>query len=79
MIDFIDRADEKDISGRIFYGNFYLGLYFDSICELTKDDSDFDGVAERFLRVPAHSRKYREDDMWFHLPRILYDKRFISK
>ena len=69
MLDYIGQADEKDFEGRRFYGNFYLGLYYDSIKNME--------LSEAFLQYPRESKKYRSNDMWYHLPRVLYDKRFV--
>jgi hypothetical protein len=68
MLEYIGGADEKDFEGRRFYGNFYLGLYFDSLRNLE--------LCEGFLQYPKESKKYRSHDMWFHLPRVLYARRF---
>ena len=71
MLDYIGKADENDFEGRRFYGNFYLGLYFDSM-----NSSE---LSEAFLQYPQESKKYRSHDMWFHLPKVLYNKRFKNK
>lgn len=47
-----------------FYGNFYLGLYFDSM-----NDTE---AAKHFLSYPATSNRYPNLDMWYHVPRLLY-------
>lgn len=56
MLEFIGLADERDFEGRRFYGNFYLGLYFDSM-----KNAD---LSEAFLQFPSTSRKYHHNDMW---------------
>lgn len=56
MLEFIGLADERDFEGRRFYGNFYLGLYFDSVQNIE--------LSEAFLQFPSTSRKYSENDMW---------------
>lgn len=68
--------------GAIFYGNFYLGLYFDSIgthafsvtlyAYTVTGDS---GLAQAFLRFPFESARYPPSDMWYHLPRALFRMR----
>jgi hypothetical protein len=68
MMLFIGNADEKDFTGRNFFGNFYLGLYYDSI-----GNTD---LAQLFLSLPARSRKFNPNDMWYHLPRVYFEKRF---
>lgn len=70
LLDFIGTADEKDFSGTSFFGNFYLGLYFDSI-------GDMD-MSRTFLSIPKNSNRYPTRDVWFHLPRVLYEQRFGS-
>ena len=70
MLLYIGYIDEPkdDFTGRHFYGNFYLGLYYDSINNIE--------LSQTFLHIPCNSMKYKENDMWFHLPRVLYDRRF---
>ena len=68
MLDIIGRADQSDFGGTIFFGNFFLGLFFDSIGNK--------GYAQAFLNRPSESTRYPPNDMWFHLPRVLYDMRF---
>ena len=53
----------KDVAGLLFYGNFYLGLFYHSIGETD--------MARFFFQIPAESTKYASKDMWFHLPKIL--------
>jgi len=71
MIQFIEAVSDNDFTGRKFYGNFYLGLFYDSIGE--RD------MSALFLSFPCKSRKFSDKDMWFHLPRIFFDCRFTSK
>lgn len=71
MINFIEAVSDNDFTGRKFYGNFYLGLFYDSIGEYD--------MAELFLSFPCKSRKFSDKDMWFHLPRLLFDRRFNEK
>lgn len=35
MLELIGASDERDVMGARFFGNFYLGLYYDSIGSLT--------------------------------------------
>ena len=67
---FIGKPDQEDFEGNSFYGNFYLGLYFDSIGN--------DYFANTFLSIPAQSRKYSDSDMWFHVPKMLCKERGIE-
>lgn len=67
MVGETDR--EKDPSGLFFFGNLYLGLYFDS-----RHEPD---MAQVFLsHVRSSSIKKSARDMWHHLPKVLYDQRF---
>lgn len=61
----------KDVDGSYFYGNFYTALYYDSIQE--------EDMMKAFLEYPANSNRYPPTDLWFHLPRILYDTRSVQK
>lgn len=70
MLCELEKIDEKDPLGIRFYGNFYLGLYFDSVGQ-----SD---LAESLLSFPALSSRYRSDDMWYHVPRMLYRIRYSN-
>jgi len=70
LLDMIGTADEKDFSGNNFFGNFFLGLYYDSV-------GDMD-MARVFLSLSKNSNRYPEKDMWYHLPRVLYEQRFGS-
>jgi tetratricopeptide (TPR) repeat protein len=70
MMEFIGGVDEKDTFGFAFFGNFYLGLYYDSI-----GNRDF---AKTFLQFAAASTRYPEKDMWYHVPRVLYDARHFD-
>lgn len=68
ILEFFGNEDEKDVMGRRYYGNMYLGLYFDAMGE--KD------LAQAFLAIPAQSSRYGETDMWYHIPRIFYRNRY---
>lgn len=70
VLEQIGSADEKDLYGLRYYGNFYIGLYFDSIDEL--------GLCQAFLSIPNDSDRYSKRDMWYHVPRFLYKQRFLS-
>ena len=70
VLEQIGSADEKDLYGLRYYGNFYIGLYFDSINEL--------GLCQAFLSIPNDSDRYSKRDMWYHVPRFLYKQRFLS-
>lgn len=67
MMGLIGEADERDVFGFRFFGNFYLGLYFDSVNEAD--------LARVFLSFPKDSNRYPEKDMWYHVPRYLYTLR----
>ena len=67
MISFTGNPSEKDLSGNYFYGNFFIGLYFDSIGEPS--------FAEVFLAIPNESTRYSQKDMWYHIPRLLVSNR----
>jgi len=58
-----EEKESRSGPGAIFYGNFYLGLYFDAIGEVD--------LAKAFLEIPASSTKYSRNDMWYHLPRVM--------
>lgn len=68
LFSLIADTDEKDAGGVRFHGNFFLGLYHDSI-----GDAD---LAEAFLKYPAESVRYPPNDLWYHVPRLLYLERF---
>lgn len=42
-------------------------MYFDS-----KGDAD---MARAFLSIPCSSGKYKEGDIWYHVPRLLCEQR----
>ena len=65
MIDFIGSSDERDQLGVRFFGNFYLGLFYNSMKEFT--------LAKLFSSIPANSNRYPVVDMWHHLPKVLDD------
>ena len=67
MMTIIGDTDERDVFGFRFFGNFYLGLYYDSVNE--------EDLARVFLSYPKESTRYPERDMWFHVPRYLYTLR----
>ena len=67
MMSIIGGTDERDVFGFRFFGNFYLGLYYDSVGEAD--------LARVFLSFPRDSTRYPERDMWFHVPRYLYTLR----
>jgi tetratricopeptide (TPR) repeat protein len=67
MMEAIGSADERDIFGFRFFGNFFLGLYYDSIGEAD--------LARVFLSFPRDSTRYPDRDMWYHVPRFLYTLR----
>lgn len=69
LLEQIGQVDEKDIYGLRYYGNFYLGLYYDSINE--------PGLSQAFLMIPNESNRYDKRDMWYHVPRMLYKRRFL--
>jgi tetratricopeptide (TPR) repeat protein len=70
QLEFVGATDpnDKDMFGIRFFGNFYLGLYYDAIGE--------PGLAQAFLTIPYTSNRYPARDMWYHIPRILYEQRF---
>lgn len=65
MLEIVGTADERDFSGVRFFGNFYLGLYYDSM--------NIGELSLSFLDIPANSFRYPSKDMWFHLPRVMKD------
>lgn len=71
LLDFIDQRsmrDTQDVAGIRFYGNMYLGLYYDARGEPE--------LAQAFLSLPAQSSRFGPNDMWHHVPRLLYRHRF---
>jgi tetratricopeptide (TPR) repeat protein len=67
MMTIIGDTDERDVFGFRFFGNFYLGLYYDSVNE--------EDLARVFLSYPKESTRYPDRDMWYHVPRYLYTLR----
>jgi len=67
MLSIIDAVDDKDVFGIRFFGNFYLGLYFDSVGE--------HDLAKTFLAFTRESKRYPDRDMWYHVPRMLHTTR----
>ena len=67
MMNIIGDTDERDVFGFRFFGNFYLGLYYDSVGEAD--------LARVFLSFPRDSTRYPDRDMWYHVPRYLYTLR----
>ena len=63
LMDMIGSYGENQLNSGIFYGNFYIGLYFDSINDIH--------MATAFLEIPRESTRFKQDDMWYHLPRLL--------
>jgi hypothetical protein len=68
VMTLIDNVDEKDSMGFHFHGNFFLGLYYDSIGDAA--------MARAFLQFPATGARYPTNDMWYHIPRMLFSRRF---
>lgn len=68
MLEIFGSCDGLDTLGRSFLGNFFLGLYYDSVGE--------SGLAQAFLSIPKESARYSSRDMWYHLPRVFYDLRY---
>ena len=62
-----ENTDGNDLVRTSFFGNFYLGLYFDAT------DNEYFGQA--FLSICAASEKYPKNDMWYHLPRVFVKER----
>jgi hypothetical protein len=67
IIETIGAVDDRDLLGTRFFGNFYLGLYFDSTGERE--------LAKSFLELPAMSDRYPSSDLWHHVPRVLNEIR----
>ena len=67
MLTILDEQDEKDVFGHRFFGNFYLGLFHDSIGEYD--------LAKTFLSFTRNSNRYPDKDMWYHVPRVLFSCR----
>jgi len=63
MMDMIGQSDNRDFLGLQFFGNFYLGLYYDSVGNAE--------LAKLFMDFPTSSTRYSKQDMWYHLPRRL--------
>lgn len=69
MLSLIGDVDvKKDPSGMYFFGNFWLGLYYDAIGQMD--------LSKVFLSITNDSPRYKEKDMWYRLPRVLYANRF---
>jgi hypothetical protein len=68
MLEFIGNSDKEDNDQFRFFGNFYIGLYYDSI-----GDKSF---SQMFLSLSKQSNRYPKRDMWYQVPRILYLNRF---
>jgi tetratricopeptide (TPR) repeat protein len=70
LLEAIGSVDERDTFGARYYGNFYLGLFYDSVGE--------PGLAQAFLTIPNESTRYPPRDMWYQVPRMLYRQRFTD-
>ena len=70
VLEVVGGVEGPDLLGTQFYGNFYIALYFDGMKEGEGE------LAQTFLRYPATSPKFRNDDMWYHVPRLLYKARY---
>lgn len=70
IMEVIGSTDEKGLCGNSFFGNFYIGLYFDS--------TDQEYFAKSFLSIPLSSSKYPTTDMWFHIPKLLARQRGLE-
>ena len=57
---------KSEVHGPLFYGNFYLGLFYESTGEME--------LAKAFLEIPANSGKYSKNDMWYHVPRYILNR-----
>ena len=66
-IGLVENTDIKDLIKTSFYGNFYLGLYFDA--------TENEYFAPTFMSMCASSEKYPSNDMWYHLPRVFMKER----
>jgi hypothetical protein len=70
LLDSLGAVDERDTFGARYFGNFYLGLFYDSVGE--------PGLSQAFLTIPNESERYPKRDMWYHVPRMLYRQRFAG-
>jgi len=66
VVEMIGNCGEESLGGAVFYGNFYVGLFLDAV-----GNRD---MAAAFFQVPRESNRFPNEDMWYHLPRILCDK-----
>ena len=68
IMQLIESSEERDASGFRFYGNLYTALYFDSI-----GDAD---LCKTFLGFAIATNPSTSRDIWYHLPRLYYIKRY---
>lgn len=68
MLEIVGDPSDNDLPGSNFFGSFYVGLYLDSV-----DERD---LAKTFLGHAKDSLRYPKQDMWYHVPRILFSNRF---
>lgn len=67
LMETIGGYGENELNSGLFFGNFYIGIYFDSINQPE--------MAVPFLEIPKESTRFKQDDMWYHLPRMLFQHR----
>lgn len=67
VMDIVNNMNQQDFSGVRFFTNFYIGLYYDSV--------NNEELATAFLSIIQQSNKFPPKDMWYHVPRILYQHR----
>eukprot|EP01038_Epipyxis_sp_PR26KG_P006464 gene6464-8893_t len=65
MLEIIGESDKNELE---FFGNFFIGLYYDSFGE--------NDLAQAFLSVAVQRNKNPKNDMWHYLPRVLYHQRY---
>lgn len=63
LMQVIGDADDRDVLGNNYYGNFYLALYLTATGE--KD------MAKAFLDLVCDSGNLDDKDLWRHLPSLL--------
>jgi len=57
------KVASKERESDLFFGNFFLGLFFDATGNRE--------MARSMLAFPRDSRRFPEADMWYHVPRAL--------
>jgi hypothetical protein len=67
LLDTIGTRPDAAADATLFFANFYIGLYYDSIQDGT--------MAEAFLGPIFDYPKFKGTDLWRYIPQVLWTSR----